>query len=683
MIENATMTTPRPRRATMCALMLLVVFAWPPTATSQDVDQPDGRRIVAIADIHGALEAFTAILREVGLVDADLRWSGGDTILVQTGDFTDRGPEVRACMDLLMRLQEEAPEHGGEVIVALGNHEAMNLIGFLRDTSPDDAAGFVDDASEERRDQAYDDWTRMRRRRAEALDQPQPRFTPDMKRVWEEAHPLGYVERMEALGPDGHYGRWLRSLPVLVELDGILFMHAGLNPVYAGRSVDEMNELISSELRHFDEAKAEMVGAGLITRHANLVDMIQAADEEVVRLMAILEETGERSGADDQRLVSTLDWVLKYQSWEMLTGEGLLWFRGLALWPEDEHDAEVRELLEAQGIEHIVVGHTVQLDRTIRTRFDGSVILADTGMLATRYNGRPSAVEIEDGRFTAVYVGETRQLYPPTDDDILEFLRTADVVSIEDVGSGTTGARRVGLEKDGVRARGIFHVIDLTRERARIGERFHAIFRDSWRGQVAAYWMARELGLTNVPPTVQRTIGGEQGSLQLWLERDGLRTNADRLQAGDFPPDIEGWLEQEWGMNVFDALVFNDDRNPGNVLVDDDWNLWMIDHTRAFQSDPSIRNPEKLWRIDRDLWTALNELTAQRVVALLGPYLERSQINALMARRDAIVEHFRRRIEDSSAEEVFYDPGRVSSRPPDAQVHDARAQVAASLPGSF
>ena len=540
MIKNATMTTPRPQRATMCALIVLVVLAWPPAATPQDVDQPDGHRIVAIADIHGALESFTAILREVSLVDADLRWSGGDTILVQTGDFTDRGPAVRACMDLLMRLQEEAPERGGKVIVALGNHEAMNLIGFLRDTSPDDAAGFVDDASEERRDQAYDDLTRMRRRRAEVLDQPQPRFTPDMKRVWEESHPLGYVERMDALGPDGRYGRWLRSLPVLAELDGILFMHAGLNPVYAGRSVDEMNELISSELRHFDEAKAEMVGAGLITRHANLVGMIQAADEEAVRLMAIVEKTGEPPDANERRLVPTLDWVLKYQSWEMLTGEGLLWFRGLAMWPEDEHDAEVRELLEAQGIKHIVVGHTVQLDRAIRTRFGGAVILADTGMLTTRYNGRPSAVEIEDGRFTAVYVGETRQLYPPTDDDILEFLRTADVVSIEDVGSGTTGARRVGLEKDGARARGIFHVIDLTRERAHIGERFHAIFRDSWRGQVAAYWTARELGLTNVPPTVQRTIGSEQGSLQLWLEQDGLRSNAERLQAGDFPPDIDG-----------------------------------------------------------------------------------------------------------------------------------------------
>ena len=663
MTDNASMTTPRPRRATMWALLLLAALAWPPTATPQDSDPPDDRRIVAIADIHGALEPFTSILRELGLVDDDLRWSGGDTILVQTGDFTDRGPDVRASMDLLMRLQEEAPEHGGEVIVTLGNHEAMNLVGFLRDNSPDDAAGFADGDSADRRDQAYEEWTRMRRRRAESLDQPPPRFDADMKRDWEESHPLGAVERMEAFGPDGRYGRWLRSLPAMAQLDDILFMHAGLNPVYAGKSVDEMNEIVASELRHFDEAKAEMVAAGLITEHADLVGMIQAADEQSGWLLAIREETGKQPSADDRALIPTLDWVLGYQSWEMLAGEGLLWFRGLALWPQDEHEAEVREVLGLLEIGHIVVGHTVQLDGVVKTRFDGAVFLTDTGMLTKTYNGRPSALEINDGRFTAVYVGERRQLYPPTDDDILEFLRTADVVSMEDIGTGTAGARRVTLEKDGERAGAIFHVVDLTRERAQIGERFHAVFRDSWRGEVAAYWMARELGLTNVPPTVYRTIGDEQGSLQLWLEDEGIRTNGERAQARDFPPDIEAWLEQEWAMNVFDALIFNDDRNPGNVLVDIEWKLWMIDHTRAFQSDPSIRDPENLSRIDWDLWRALQELTAQRVATLLGPYLESIQINALMARRDAIVEHFLRRIEESDEDNVFYDLARISQRP--------------------
>ena len=66
------------------------------------------RRIVAVGDIHGAFDELTSILQEAGLIDEELRWSGGDAIFVQTGDFTDRGPNVRQCIDLLMRLQQEA-----------------------------------------------------------------------------------------------------------------------------------------------------------------------------------------------------------------------------------------------------------------------------------------------------------------------------------------------------------------------------------------------------------------------------------------------------------------------------------------------------------------------------------------------------------------------------------------------
>ncbi len=103
-------TTPRPmvRALTLTIAALLFVAAASPAPAAQE-----RRRIVAVADIHGALDSFTAILREVGLVDERLHWIGGDTILVQTGDITDRGPQVRAVLDLLMRLQEEAPRRGG------------------------------------------------------------------------------------------------------------------------------------------------------------------------------------------------------------------------------------------------------------------------------------------------------------------------------------------------------------------------------------------------------------------------------------------------------------------------------------------------------------------------------------------------------------------------------------------
>jgi hypothetical protein len=163
------------------------------------------------------------------------------------------------------------------------------------------------------------------------------------------------------------------------------------------------------------------------------------------------------------------------------------------------------------------------------------------------------------------------------------------------------------------------------------------------------------LGLENVPPTVRRTIGEQTGSLQLWLEQEGLRTNLARVQAREYPRDVEAWLAQEWQMQVFDALIFNDDRHAENILVDSNWRLWMVDHTRAFQSDPSIRDPETLNRIDRRLLEALRELERDQVEAALDELLEPDQINALMARRRAILEHFDRLIDILGEDAVVYD----------------------------
>lgn len=665
-------TTPREPRSMLRALALTMTAVLLAAAASPVPAAQESRRIVAVADIHGALDSLTAILREVGLVDERLHWIGGDTIFVQSGDITDRGPEVRASLDLLMRLQEEAPRQGGQVIVILGNHEAMNLTGFLRDTTPADTAAFVDEDSERRQAEAYKQWTEMRKTRAKAMDRRAPRFDRATKKAWEEEHPIGYVERMDALGPDGVYGRWLRQLPTAVRIDNLLFMHAGLNPEYADLDTDAINERVSRELERYDAVKQRLVDMDMITPYADLLDLVRAADEKLQQMLRQLEETGEPPDRAGQELARQLGWVLTQPEWQLFAGEGLLWFRGLAQWPEEEHAEEVAELLEKQGIDHIIIGHTTQLEAEIRTRFNGGVFLNDTGMLVEVYRGRPSALEIKDGTFTAYYIGERKTLLADepeqrgwigpdgdplpfdSDDQVLEFLRTAEIVAVEDVGTGKTQPRRVDLESHGVRARAIFHGVNIRRREIRIDGRFYAVFFDSWRSQIAGYRMARLLGLDNVAPTVERTIGGEAGSLQLWLENDGLRTNGERLRARDYPEDVDSWLQQEWDMRVFDALICNADRHAENVLVDSEWNLWMIDHTRAFQQDRTIRDPEMLFRIDRRLLEQLRELSPENVALAVGDYLERAQINAILARRDAILEHFEELIRIEGEAAILY-----------------------------
>ncbi len=92
-------------------------------------------RVVAVADLHGDYDRFVFILAhpQVGLIDDDLRWTGGKTHLVQLGDVVDRGPRAKEILDLLMRLEKEAAAAGGMVHMLLGNHEEMNITGIALD----------------------------------------------------------------------------------------------------------------------------------------------------------------------------------------------------------------------------------------------------------------------------------------------------------------------------------------------------------------------------------------------------------------------------------------------------------------------------------------------------------------------------------------------------------------------
>ena len=114
------------------------------------------QRIVAVGDLHGDYQAWITIARAAALVDARNHWTGGKTILVQLGDVTDRGADSLKIVRSLQQLQKEAPRKGGKAIVALGNHEAMNLIGDNRYTTPGEYAAFADAQSAARRDRVYE-----------------------------------------------------------------------------------------------------------------------------------------------------------------------------------------------------------------------------------------------------------------------------------------------------------------------------------------------------------------------------------------------------------------------------------------------------------------------------------------------------------------------------------------------
>ena len=139
-------------------LLLAVLLAGAPTRPLNGQGAP---RVVAVGDIHGAIAEFKSILKTTGLADDTGRWSGGKAVLLQTGDYMDRGAGTRAVLDLLMALERQAKDAGGRVVAMLGNHEVMNLIGDTRDVTPEIFATFADAQSESRRQAAWEQYAKL------------------------------------------------------------------------------------------------------------------------------------------------------------------------------------------------------------------------------------------------------------------------------------------------------------------------------------------------------------------------------------------------------------------------------------------------------------------------------------------------------------------------------------------
>ncbi len=228
-------------------------------------------RVVAVGDVHGAYPEFVAILQRAGLIDGDRHWIGGASVLVQTGDVPDRGAGTRQALDLLMDLGRQAEKQNGRVRPLPGNHEVMTLMGDLRYVSADDYRAFATEQSEKIREQAYQGYKKFL---AESHSQ---RSAPDdeaARQQWMAEHPLGSFERRDAFGPQGVYGRWLRTHDTKAQQGDVLLMHSGLNPKLHFRNIEELNKRIRSELASFDSLWQSLSDKKIIWRYMTLEEAI-------------------------------------------------------------------------------------------------------------------------------------------------------------------------------------------------------------------------------------------------------------------------------------------------------------------------------------------------------------------------------------------------------------------------
>jgi len=153
------------------------------------------RLVYSIGDLHGDFDRFRTILTRIGLATFDgdqATWTGGNSVLVSTGDSVDRGERARPIYLTFQALAAQAPEHGGEVVNVIGNHELMNLQGDLR---------YV----------------------------PESEFKPNGEYG-------GPTERKKEWGTKGRIGADIRQRFHTVAMrEGTVFVHGGLDPIILDR----------------------------------------------------------------------------------------------------------------------------------------------------------------------------------------------------------------------------------------------------------------------------------------------------------------------------------------------------------------------------------------------------------------------------------------------------------------
>jgi Calcineurin-like phosphoesterase/HipA-like kinase len=614
-------------------LCLLLVSNLSLAASRYDIDAPG--RVVAFGDVHGAYEDWTALLLELGVVDGNLDWAGGNTHLVSLGDLIDRGPGSRQVVELLIKLSGQARSAGGAVHMVLGNHEVMVMTGDLRYVSQEEFAAFAADETQADRDQLFADYRKLNPGGDDA----------SVRAAFDQDYPPGFVGLRKAYAPNGKLGSWLLQQPFVIKVNDKVYMHGGIASLASQDDLDKLNNKLQTELRTFIKSMEALRSAGVMPLHVGYHDRLTFLNARVEEFSA----ANPRKRADWFEAVQQ---VFEAQEAFVFSEDSPNWYRGTAMCHPLAESYNTERFLKRVGARQLVMGHTPTRG-DVEQRMDGLAIRLDTGMLASVYKGRASALVSGAGEDYVHYLGQSERAQPVaeqsslsqklsgmSDAELEDFMRTAPIVSIKDIGTGITKPKRVTQERDGFTNDAVFKYEDT---HPGLEEKSKYIARrnndsDRYQYDVAAYKLDRMLGWQMVPTAVIAEVDGDEGALSDWVEN--AINERDRLET-ELP--FNGYCKQNEQYRlrfVFDILIHNDDRNLTNILwTKDDFMLKFIDHSLAFRS--TEKRPKQYRKVTllvsdllRDRLSALNE---QNLSAELSDYLHPRQIEAILARRDLIL----------------------------------------------
>ena len=637
------------RTATLLAALLcgIAAHAAGDDGKSAQVEWKGIERVVAFADVHGAYDELVALLASQGIIDGDLRWTGGRTHLVSLGDLLDRGDDSRKVMDLLMRLQQEAAASGGQVHVVVGNHEAMNVLGDLRYVTRGEYASYLPDEDPAERAARQAEWLTWNPGRTAA--------------EFEQRFPPGYFGHRRLLGPDGRYGRWILAQPVMIVVNDSVFLHGGPSSTLVGRSVADIDRSYAAAIENYVAAESAARAAGLV----RFEDPYSARpDLARQRLAEMPDEAARRAAAP------LVDRLAAADDDPMLNASGPNWYRGTALCNECTEADVLKPFLAAIGVRRAVLGHTVARNGTAVARFDGAAIKLDAGMNHRVYKGRPAALLQQGGELRIAYANPTvapaalpeEPQYLSSDeydeDTVAAMLAAGSVEVLENCGPGVT---RVRVTHEGRSVQGLFEAVP-----------------DEIAGRELAAWqLDRLLGLGLVPATVQREFGGTRGVLQGrpadWAsERDrqaiaagkpaplacqafGNAPRAEPVRRPGGPAAVPARLPSGGYCDInaqfqlayaYDALIGNQGRTLDRYVYDLDpqmqargLSLLLTGHGSAFgtATDLPSQLASTLAKTGPEMRSRLARLDRASLESAIGQWIGSREIDAMLARRDRIL----------------------------------------------
>jgi hypothetical protein len=271
----------------------------------------------------------------------------------------------------------------------------------------------------------------------------------------------------------------------------------------------------------------------------------------------------------------------------------------------------------------------VRRRRAVRWLLAAVLVVLGAASLAARQPAAPS------GACAKTWIGH--------EGEYEEYLRTAKIERIEDIPLGVTRPQRAFLAAGGPFG-------SMAWKPLRPG--FYEGSWESYKSEIAAYELDKLLELHMTPPAVERQVNGQYGAAIMWIAPVTMWRDLKRAQR----PTGNRWTFQIIRQRLFDDLIGNDDRNQGNLLIDGDGHLCLIDASRAFSTNRRL--PVEIEKVDALLWARIAALTGESLSARLGAWIDDGQISAILDRRTRIKAQIDKLVATHGAAKVFVAEGR-------------------------